>query len=322
MATLAQRFVASIDRDTLGLMPTMNLKLAGILPPLTTPFNDRDQVDLPALARNVTRYDETSVVGFVVFGSSGEAVHLSRRERREILVAVRQTVRPDRTIVAGVNALSLGAAIEAIEAAAEDGADAALVVTPYFYKSAMTQTALEDFFGALADRSALPILLYNIPQNTGVTLTPATISTLAMHEQIVGIKDSSGDLAALASTIRRTSTGFAVLIGQAGILFPGMVMGATGGVLGVACVAPEVCVALFEAAHSGDVTGARELQHRLSPLGRMVTAELGVAGLKAAMDLASYVGGAPRSPLRSIGEKERASLAEIMVATGFFPDLL
>ncbi len=300
----------------------MNLKLAGILPPLTTPFDDRGEVDMTALARNVARYDELGVAGYVVFGSTGEAVHLSAQERHEVLVAVRQTVRPDRVVVAGVNALSLRGAIEAIESAAEHGADAALVITPYFYKSAMTQGVLEDFFMALADRSPLPILLYNIPQNTGVTLAPATVAALAQHEQIVGIKDSSGDLASLASIVRRTSTRFAVMIGHAGILFPGMVMGATGGVLGVACVAPEVCVALFEASHGGDATGARELQHRLAPLGRMVTAELGVPGLKAALDLASYSGGLPRSPLRPIDTTSRARLHEVMSATGFFPDLI
>lgn len=303
-------------------MAPMNLKLAGILPPLTTPFDDRDELDLTALARNVARYDESGVSGYVVFGSSGEAVHLSARERHEVLVAVRQTVRPDRVVVAGVNALSLRAAVDAIEAAAEHGADAALVITPYFYKSGMTPGVLEAFFTSLADRSPLPILLYNIPQNTGVTLTPDTVATLAQHEQIVGIKDSSGDLASVASMVRRTSTGFAVMVGHAGILFPAMVMGATGGVLGVACVAPEVCVALHAAARGGDLPGARELQQRLAPLGRMVTAEMGVPGLKAAMDLASYAGGRPRSPLRPLDSAARARLHEVMSATGFFPDLV
>ncbi len=298
------------------------LHLSGVLPPITTPFDRRGELDTAALARNVARYDESGVGGYVAFGSTGEAVHLTARERLEILAAVRRTVRPGRTLVAGINEQSTHAALQSIRQSAEAGADAALVITPYFYKASMTQDVLRSFYLQVADVSALPVIIYNIPQNTGVTLAPATVAKLSAHDRIVGIKDSSGDLAAFSEMVRSTPTGFAVLVGDAAIFYPALIMGATGAILAVACVAPEVTVALEGAVRAGDHVGARELQQRLSPLGARLTKEFGLSGLKAGLDIAGYAGGNPRPPLRAVDDATRARIKGTMAASGFFPTLL
>lgn len=277
------------------------LDLAGVLPPITTPFDERGDLDLEALAANIVRYNGAGLRGYVAFGSNGEAAHLTAAERRRVLVTLRQTAARDHVIVAGVNELSTRAAIAATREAAEGGADAALVITPYFYKGAMTQDLLSSFYLEVADASTLPVLIYNVPQNTGVAIEPATI-------------------AALAETIRRSNDGFQVLVGNAGIFYPALLMGAAGGVLALACAAPEACVEIQAAATAGDHQRARELQNRLAAFGRMVTVELGVAGLKAALDLAGFAGGAPRGPLRPIGDADRRRLATEMRRLGLLDE--
>src|SRR5262249_11998795 len=164
-------------------------------------------------------------------------------------------------------------------------------VTPYFYKAAMTQAVLATHFKHVADASPLPVLIYNVPQNTGVIIDPATIAELSAHENIIGVKDSSGNMAAMAETLRLVPSDFNVLVGNGAILYPSLAMGAKGAVLAVAGVAPRACVELFNAVQEGNHTKARDLQNRLAPLSNIVTAGLGVTGLKAAIDMAGYSGG-------------------------------
>lgn len=296
-------------------------RLAGVLPPVTTPFGTDGRLDLEALDRNLEGYRGRELRGLVAFGSNGEAVHLDDEERRQVLARFKRGAEPGATLVAGVNALSTRAARRAIEQASGQGFDAALVITPYFYKGLMSQEILRRFYLELAEVSTLPILLYSVPQNTGVRLAPDTIAQLAEHPRIVGVKDSSGDLAALAATVARVPEDFAVLVGNAGILYPAIAMGATGAVLALACVAPGPCAELVGAARGGDHETARQLQERLGELGRLVTAEHGVPGLKAALSLAGFDGGWPRSPLRPVGERVISDLRGAMRATGLFPCL-
>ncbi len=298
------------------------LRLSGILPPITTPFDAAGALDLGALAADVERYNDAGLAGYLAFGSNGEAVHLTDAERRRLLEALRRAAAPGRVVVAGVNEQSTAAAVEATRQAADCGADAVLVITPYFYKSAMTQGVLRRFFTDVAEASPLPVLAYNIPQNTGVTIAPRTLAELAEHPNLVGVKDSSGNQGALSETLRRVPDDFTVMVGNAGILYPALAMGAAGGILAVACIAPEACVDLYRAVVAGDHQVARELQNRLAPLAGMVTAELGIPGLKAAADLAGFAGGPPRAPLRPIGAEQRDRLVAAMRASGFFDRLV
>ena len=297
------------------------LDLNGILPPVPTPFDSRGNLDLEGLTRNVARYNQAGLVGYIALGSNGEAVHLTAEESTQVIKTIKNAAAPGRAIVAGVNEFTSRAAIQAIQRASDLGADAVLVVTPYYYKGAMTQEALLRHFTTVADSSPLPVLLYNVPQNTGVVIEPATIASLSSHENIVGIKDSAGNMSAIADTIRRTSSGFFVMVGNGAIFYPSLVMGAAGAVLAVACVAPEACVELYQAFKANEYAKARELHNRIAPLSQLVTAGLGVAGLKAAMEIAGLTGGPPRSPLLDVGETGRQTIRTVMRDTGLFPTI-
>ncbi len=302
-------------------MQNRELHYNGILPPLTTPFDEQGRVDFEGLRRNVARFNETGLAGYVALGSNGEAVHLTREEQTQVIETIRQAARPDHTLIAGVNEFSTQAAIAATARARAAGADAALVVTPYFYKSRMTQAALSEHFIAVADASPIPVFIYNVPQNTGVIIEPATIARLAEHSNIIGVKDSSGNFGPLAETIRLAPAGFRVMVGNGGILYPSLLMGASGAILAVACAAPRACVELYDAVRAGDMALARDLQNRLAPLSQVVTAGLGVAALKAAMALNGFVGGQPRAPLAPLSEPERERVRAVMRDTGLFPDM-
>jgi 4-hydroxy-2-oxoglutarate aldolase len=302
-------------------MQKKELRLDGILPPLTTPFTADGAVDLDALKHNIGFYNETGLAGYVALGSNGEAVHLTAEERALVIETIRSNAADGMTVVAGVNELSTRAAIEAAHRAADAGAHCALVVTPYFYKSSMTSEPLSRHFTAVADSSPIPLLIYNVPQNTGVVIDSASIARLSAHPNIIGVKDSSGNMGALAETIRLSPADFAVMCGNGGILYPAVMMGARGAILAVACAAPRAAVELFNVARSADQARARDLQNRLAPLSHIVTAGLGVAGLKAAMDMAGLRGGSPRGPLVDLSETERERVKTVMRQCGLFPDM-
>ncbi len=290
--------------------------LAGILPPITTPFDSRGELDLAALARNIERYNASGIVGYVVFGSNGEAVHLTADEQLQVLRVVRQHAAPGLTVVAGINQLSTRGAITAIAQAADVGVDAALVITPYFYKGAMQQDVLRAFFLEVAAASPLPLLVYNVPQNTGVVIEPVTLAELATHPKIVGVKDSSGNFAALAETLRLVPSSWNVLVGNAGILYPALAMGARGAILAVACLAPSACAELYAAVQLGDTARAQALQQQLAPIAHLVTAGLGVSGLKAALDRCGWFGGLPRRPLLPLTPEQLVHLDATLSASG------
>ena len=299
------------------------LRLKGVLPPVPTPFDEKGNADLDGLTENILKLNSTGLAGYVVMGSNGEAVHLSAEERGAVIETARRAADQGsaRIVVAGVNELSTWAEIEATKKAAARGADAALVVTPYFYKNAMSQAVLANHFLEVADCSPIPIIIYNVPVNTGVIIDPDTIASLSRHENIVGVKDSAGNMAAISATVASTSDDFAVLCGNAGIFYPALLMGASGAVLAVACLAATACVEIFEAAMSGDHGRARELQRRIAPVSQIITAGLGVPGLKAALGLAGYRGGYPRAPLLPVGEAEELKIKRVMLESGLFPSL-
>jgi 4-hydroxy-2-oxoglutarate aldolase len=298
-----------------------NLNLHGILPPVPTPFDTEGNLDLEGLARNVSLYNDTGLRGYVALGSNGEAVHLTREESDQVIKTIKTSASPGRPVIAGVNEFTSRAAIEAVKRAAGLGADAGLVITPYYYKGAMTQEALHRHYTETADKAVLPILVYNVPQNTGVVIDAATIASLSSHQNIVGVKDSAGNMAAIAETVRLSSEGFSVMVGNGGIVYPSLMMGAAGAVLAVACAFPDTCVALYNAVKSGDHAKARDLQNRLAPVAQVVTAGFGVAGLKAAMEMNGFVGGATRSPLIPVTEAQREKIKATLRDSGLVPGL-
>jgi 4-hydroxy-2-oxoglutarate aldolase len=272
--------------------------LSGILPPIATPFRGDDEaIDLEAVAFNVDRWMRTGLRGLVVLGTNGEAPYVEPDEAARFVAAVRERVPRDRVLVAGAGHDSTRATIEACRRAARAGADAVLVRTPAAFKSQMTATALVAHFRAVADGSPVPVILYSFAANFGVTLPLAAVVTLAGHPNVAGLKESGGDLSQIADQVSATPDDFPVVVGSAATLYASLCVGASGGVVAVANVAPEACVRLFELTRAGRHDEALALQRALSPLARAVTTEHGVAGLKAAMELAGYRGGVPRRPL-------------------------
>lgn len=253
------------------------------------------------------------MAGFVVLGSTGERVHLDEREYIEVIEVSRAAVSDDLAFIVGAGQQGTLATINEIRKAAEAGADAVLVITPHYYRSAMTQETLRNYYTAVADASPVPVLLYSMPALTGIKLEPETIARLSEHPNIAGVKDSSNDVAGFAETVRLCPDDFAVMTGNGTVLFDALRAGATGGILAVGCVVPEVCVEIFRAFNKGDTERASALQSKLTPLATAVTTRFGIGGLKAALGLAGYQGGAVRAPLQGHdynAHKEIAALLE------------
>lgn len=275
------------------------MTLSGIIPPLATPFKE-EELDLVSFRRNLTMYNQTRLHGYLVLGSNGEAAYLEGREREMLIVAARDMTPPDKVLLVGTGCESTRATIQFTKLAGQYGANYALVLPPSYYRAQMTKERLFEHYQRVADGANIPILLYNVPFATGINMTPDLVLALARHPNIVGIKDSSGDMQQLSEIIRLAPKDFAVLVGASPMLFPALCLGAAGGILAVANVVPSVCLRIFWAFEDGDYVAAHEMHHLLAPLAAMVTSKYGVAGLKLAMNLAGLKGGDVRSPLTPI----------------------
>jgi 4-hydroxy-2-oxoglutarate aldolase len=287
-------------------------RLRGVMLPFTTPFDVRGELDLSGLRANITRWNETGVSGYVALGSTGERVHLDDAEVMRVIETARAAVPREMMFVVGVGQQSTRQTIVEARRAARAGADALLVITPHFYRAAMTQAALIDHYERVADASHAPVVIYSIPQNTGVTLAPETIARLSRHENIVGLKESSGDVVAFVEMLRVAAPDFAMLTGHGSALHAALSSGARGAILAVGCCAPRFTVALTRAVEANDHERARQMQARLIPLARAVTTRFGVGGLKCALDLAGYAGGTVRAPLSSPNEETRQEIARML----------
>lgn len=282
----------------------------GILPPLPTPFREDGGLDLGLLSALVAALNDAPLAGYLALGSNGEAVHLDEEEAEAVVRAVRAAAAPGRLLLAGTGRLSTRATIEATRRAAGAGADAVLVVTPFFFKGSMSADVLLAHFTAVADASPVPVLVYNVPANTGVNVPPAAVARIAEHPNVAGVKDSAGDVGQLAELVRLSPPGkpFSVLSGNFGAALPGYAVGTCGAILAAANVAPAECVAIREAFLAGRHEEARELHLRLLPAARAVTSQLGVPGLKAALELLGRPAGIPRAPLLPLPAGPREEL--------------
>jgi 4-hydroxy-2-oxoglutarate aldolase len=282
--------------------------LKGIIPPITTPFDEKGAIDRDLLAQNVARLSATGIGGLLVLGSNGETPYLSEKEKREA-VEVTVAAAPDgMMILAGTGCESTRETIRLTRDCAALGAHAALVLTPCYYGGKMSDAALENHYEKVAEHAPIPILLYNVPKFTGIDIGLATVKRLSAHPNIIGIKDSSGNVAQMGELLANVEEGFQVLVGTAGALLPALTLGCSGGILALANIAPGECVRIQAEFSAGRLAEARDLQLRMLPVNRAVTATYGIAGLKAAMDMLGYFGGNPRPPLLPL---DRAALGEL-----------
>jgi 4-hydroxy-2-oxoglutarate aldolase len=289
-------------------------KLRGILLPCTTPFDASGLTDTRALTSNIERWNETGASGYVILGSTGERVHLDEGETLEVVGTARASIPSHLAFVVGVGQHGTRGSIAEARRAAEAGADAVLVITPHFYRGQMTHAALAAHYETIADASTVPLVLYNIPQNTGIALSPETIARLSEHANIIGIKDSSGDMVNFLEMLRLQSETFAVLTGHASLLYAALSAGARGAILAAACVAPRVAVQIARLVAQGRHEEASEWQRAFLPLARCVTTRYGIGGLKYALDLAGYAGGEVRAPLPAPDEAARREIERTLEA--------
>jgi len=295
------------------------LSMAGVFPPIPTPFDAAGEIDLKALGRNMEFWNRYPLAGYVVLGSNGEFPYLSESEKLAFFEAVRKHIPPDRIFMAGTACESTHSTIAMTKAAASLGADVAILITPSYYKSKMDAEGLTHYYLSVADASPIPVSIYNMPLNTGVDMTPDLIISLSRHPNIAGVKDSSGNLAKMGEVIHSARPGFQVLAGSAGFLYPALCMGAAGGVLALANIAPRQCCDIMELFKGGKHDEAKELQLRMIASNTAVTARFGVPGLKAALDMLGQYGGNTRSPMLPLTEAQKETLRNILKEAGILP---
>jgi len=294
----------------------MTMHLKGIFPPVPTPFTAKGGVALPALKKNLAHWNRFDLRGYIVLGSNGEFVFLSEQEKLKVLDTARTAIPPDKLLIAGTGCEGTRETVELTKKAAASGADAALVLTPAYYKRQMTPEALTQHFHAVADASPIPILIYNMPACTGIDLDAATIAAIATHPNIIGLKDSGGDVVKIGDIRRLVGPEFQVLAGSASFLLPVLSIGAVGGVLALANIAPEQCLAIRQHFLNGEWEKAREIQVRMIPVNAAVTRGWGVPALKASMDMLGLYGGPVRPPLLPLSEDVKHELRAILVRGG------
>jgi 4-hydroxy-2-oxoglutarate aldolase len=332
--------LTKLDYKNFAATGRSSKELRGVLLPVTTPFNTDGGLDLDGLRSNLRSWNQSGLAGYVVLGSTGERVHLNEREYLQVVETARAEVPsgPEGlAFVVGAGQQSTRGTIDEIKKAATAGVDAVLVITPHFYRSAITPEALVDYYLAVADSSPVSIILYSMPALTSIRIEPETVARLSQHPNIIGVKDSSADVEALKRTVdlvrvqsanpsaHGSSPGrdgaaagssmrddFVVLTGNGTVYYDALCAGADGAILAVGCVVPELCIEIFRAVKAGDNERAVALQKKLTPLAQAVTTKYGIGGLKAALDIVGYIGGAVRAPLRSADEEARQEISRIL----------
>ena len=296
----------------------MTLKLEGVFPPIPTPFDADGNLLLDKVKANIALWNKTGLHGYVVLGSNGEAVMLTDSERAALWEAARDAIPRDKLFLAGAGVESTRNCIALAKRAAECGVDAAMFVTPNYYKSQMNSAALINHYRVIADASPIPTILYNMPGATGIDIDAATVIALAQHPNIIGIKDSSGNVAKYGDIVRAVRPDVSVIAGSGSYFYPALCVGAKGAVAALANVAPREMVAIYDAFRAGQHDQARALQLKMIPLNAAVTTRWNIPGLKAALEELNqgYYGGVPRLPLRPLGDDDRRALRQVMQDAG------
>jgi 4-hydroxy-2-oxoglutarate aldolase len=290
--------------------------LRGIFPPIPTPFGADGSISTSGLKTNLQFLDRYELRGCVVLGSNGEFVFLDPEEKVETVEIVRDLLPSEKLLIAGTGCESTRSTVRLTRQAAKAGADAALVINPHYYKNRMDRASLIRYYTTVADESPIPVILYNMPASTGLDLDGQTVVELAGHANIIGMKDSGGNLSKMAQILGAVHGAFQMLAGSAGFLLPALSLGAVGGVAALANIAPGLCIQLHDAFLQGELQRAAELQVRIVGLNNLVTREGGVPALKAALDLLGLAGGAPRPPLLPADTQMRERLHQALSELG------
>lgn len=288
------------------------LTIKGVIPPMMTPFTQDQAVDYDKHIQNMEKWNQDKLAGYLVLGSNSEASYLSDEEKIKMIELTVKHARKDRLVLAGTGLESAVETIRLTNKAAELGAHGALLLTPFYYGPKMTDEALINYFSYVADRTEIPILIYNVPKFTHINVSVKVVQELSQHPNITGMKDSTGNVPQLVSFLPVIAEGFNLMVGTVSSWFPALTLGIKGGIFALANLAPNECAEIQEAYNAGDLDAARETYMRVFPVNTAVTATYGVPGLKYASDLMGYNGGAVRSPLLSPKEEEKSAIREIL----------
>lgn len=287
----------------------------GVFAALTTPF-ERDTISTEKFCENIQKYNSFELTGYVIAGSSGEASSLSDDESEKLVQTAKEAASPNKKIFAGTARESTTATVAFTNRMAAIGADAALIRTPFYFKSQMTLQALQKHYMTIADQAKIPVIPYHIPQITGLSIHPRLVLELAAHPNIVGIKDSSGDLAFLGEVIQDLPNDFYYLLGAGSVFLHGLLMGASGGILRLADIVPAECTEIYSLFAKNKWEEALKLQSALIPLNNAIIQTYGIPGTKYALDLLGYQGGLPRPPLLPIEKRGKRDIEKILRELG------
>jgi 4-hydroxy-2-oxoglutarate aldolase len=286
----------------------MVMNLRGIFPPLTTPFASDGNIAPERLRENIARYNPIRLAGYVLNGSTGESVLLRWEEIYRLWETAKEAAAPGKIMIAGTAVESTTETIEHTNRAASLGYDFALVRTPHYFKPQMSVDAEAEYYLRVADAARIPVMVYSVPVFTHYTVEAPLVARLAKHPNILGMKDSSGDVKGVAAIITAAPREFKTLVGSASTLYESLQIGAVGAILALACAFPELCVDIYEASTAGDSAKAHSLAQKLIPPAKMLGAQYGIAGLKYTLDRLGYYGGQPRSPLLPISEEAKREI--------------
>jgi 4-hydroxy-2-oxoglutarate aldolase len=274
-------------------------KLSGVFVPAITPFTN-DEVQFDKLEKNIKKLNDTPIKGYLALGSNGENKSLTYGEKLKVLEVFTNN-KADKIVMAGTGCESTKETINFSKDAAKLGADFVSVLTPSYFAKQMKDDILIDYYIEIADNSVVPVLIYNAPGFAGgVKVSPKAVGKLAVHENIVGMKDSSADgiMGYLAAS--RQMKNFHVIAGSANFFLTGLMCGATGGILSIANAFPEICCDLYDCFVKGEIEKAIEIHFKVFKLNSKVSGSGGVSAVKAASTLAGFYGGEPRKPLKSL----------------------
>lgn len=300
------------DEQRYGDLNMAEKRLAGVMAPIGTPFVN-EEVSLDQLKSNMGKYAQSKLSGYFAIGSNGECVSLSREEKLAVLEVILANKADHQIVMAGAGTESTRETINFCKTVASMGVDYVSVLTPSYFKKKITDEAMAGYYIDVADSSPVPVVAYNAPGFTGVSLSGKVVKKIAGHVNIHGVKDTSpGQLGSLIRSTRNAD--FAVLSGTANTLFAGMMMGATGGVISLANAFPDVCTRLYELCMAGEVDKARELHTLLGDLNSSVSGSFGVAGVKYATEVAGFYGGDPRLPLLALTEDNKRFIRDAIAA--------
>ncbi len=287
------------------------MKLQGIFPPIATPFDHNGDIYAAKVRHNVEKWNRTALGGYVVCGSTGESVMLTPDEKFSLFEMVAQHAASDKLLIAGTGVESVRETVWLTNRAAEMGYKAAMVRTPHYYKNLIARPEAQMlYYRSVADRSQIPLIIYNWPQTTGVDISAEAVAQLSEHPNIIAVKESSGNIEKVMQMIREVKPGFQVLVGSAPTLWPSLLMGACGAILAYANAAPYSTIAIWEAYRTRDEAAGRDWQNRIARASWLVTVKHGIPGLKHAMDLNGYYGGPPRLPLCPAPPEARREIEE------------